>query len=34
MIVLSSLTVTLYFGGWEGPWAPLGPLWFLLKLGA
>ncbi|MER3408992.1 MAG: NADH-quinone oxidoreductase subunit NuoH [Thermoleophilia bacterium] len=32
MIVLSGLAVTLYFGGWEGPWAPLGPLWFVLKL--
>jgi NADH-quinone oxidoreductase subunit H len=32
MIVLSALAVTLFFGGWEGPWAPLGPLWFFLKL--
>jgi NADH-quinone oxidoreductase subunit H len=32
VIVLSALTITLYFGGWEGPWAPLGPLWFFLKL--
>ena len=32
VIVLSALTVTLYFGGWEGPWAPLGPLWFFIKL--
>ncbi len=32
MILLSALAVTLYFGGWEGPWAPLGPLWFVLKL--
>ena len=31
MIVLSALCVTLFFGGWMGPWAP-GPLWFLLKL--
>jgi NADH-quinone oxidoreductase subunit H len=31
MIVLSALCVTLFFGGWLGPWAP-GPLWFLLKL--
>src|SRR5256886_4259306 len=23
MIVLSALAVTLFFGGWEGPWAPL-----------
>ncbi len=33
MITLSALGITLFFGGWEGPWAPLGPLWFLLKLG-
>jgi NADH-quinone oxidoreductase subunit H len=32
MITLSGLSVTLFFGGWYGPWAPLGPLWFLLKL--
>jgi len=32
MITLSGLCVTLFFGGWLGPWAPLGPLWFLLKL--
>ncbi len=32
MITLSALTVTLFFGGWYGPWAPLGPLWFLIKL--
>jgi NADH-quinone oxidoreductase subunit H len=34
MITLSALCVTLFFGGWLGPWAPLGPLWFVLKLGA
>ena len=34
MITLSALAVTLFFGGWYGPWAPLGPLWFLLKLAA
>ncbi len=33
MLTLSALAVTLFFGGWEGPWAPLGPLWFLIKLG-
>jgi NADH-quinone oxidoreductase subunit H len=33
MITLSALCVTLFFGGWLGPWAPLGPLWFVLKLG-
>ena len=32
MITLSALGVTLFFGGWQGPWAPLGPLWFFLKL--
>ena len=32
MITLSALAVTLFFGGWHGPWAPLGPLWFFLKL--
>src|SRR5262249_32276568 len=32
VIVLSGLAVTLFFGGWEGPWAPLGPLWFFIKL--
>jgi NADH-quinone oxidoreductase subunit H len=32
MITLSALTVTLFLGGWYGPWAPLGPLWFLIKL--
>ena len=32
MIVLSSLAVTLFLGGWHGPWAPLGPLWFFIKL--
>jgi NADH-quinone oxidoreductase subunit H len=32
LITLSALAVTLFFGGWHGPWAPLGPLWFLLKL--
>jgi NADH-quinone oxidoreductase subunit H len=35
MIVLSGLAVTLFFGGWLGPWNSddLGPLWFVLKLG-
>ncbi len=32
MVTLSALAVTLFFGGWEGPWAPLGPLWFVIKL--
>jgi NADH-quinone oxidoreductase subunit H len=38
MIVLSALAVTLFFDGWHFPWVEsldaLGPLWFLLKLGA
>ena len=29
---LKGFAVTLFFGGWEGPWAPLGPLWFFIKL--
>ena len=32
MIVLSGLCVTLIIGGWLGPWAPLGPLRFVLKV--
>ncbi len=32
MIVLCALAVTLFFGGFDGPWEPLGPLWFLIKL--
>jgi NADH-quinone oxidoreductase subunit H len=32
MITLSGLCVTLFFGGWTGPWPPLGPVWFLLKV--
>ncbi len=32
MVTLSALAVTLFFGGYRGPYAPLGPLWFLLKL--
>jgi len=32
LIVLSGLAVTLFFGGYAGPWGPLGPLWFLCKL--
>jgi NADH-quinone oxidoreductase subunit H len=33
MITLSGLAVTLFLGGWDGPFLP-GPLWFVLKLGA
>ncbi len=32
LITLSALAVTLFFGGWHGAYAPLGPLWFLLKV--
>jgi NADH-quinone oxidoreductase subunit H len=32
MITLSALAVTLFFAGWHGPYAPLGPLWFVLKV--
>ena len=32
MITTSFLMVILFFGGWHGPWEPLGPLWFLLKV--
>jgi NADH-quinone oxidoreductase subunit H len=32
MITLSGLAVTLFFGGWHGPYPPLGPIWFLLKV--
>jgi NADH-quinone oxidoreductase subunit H len=32
MLTLSALTVTLFFAGYHGPYAPLGPLWFFLKL--
>ncbi|MFN2629125.1 MAG: NADH-quinone oxidoreductase subunit NuoH [Gaiellaceae bacterium] len=32
MITLSALTVTLFFSGYHGLYAPLGPLWFFLKL--
>jgi NADH-quinone oxidoreductase subunit H len=31
MITLSGLAVTLFLGGWHGPFLP-GPLWFVLKL--
>jgi NADH-quinone oxidoreductase subunit H len=31
LITLSGLAVTLFLGGWHGPWIP-GVLWFLLKL--
>src|SRR5947199_6284617 len=34
MLTLSALGVTLFFAGYHGFWAPLGPLWFLLKLAA
>jgi NADH-quinone oxidoreductase subunit H len=31
LITLSGLAVTLFFGGWHGPWLP-GPVWFVIKL--
>jgi NADH-quinone oxidoreductase subunit H len=31
MITLSALAVTLFLGGWSGPFLP-GPVWFVLKL--
>jgi NADH-quinone oxidoreductase subunit H len=31
LITLSGLMVTLFFGGWHGPWN-IGPIWFLLKV--
>jgi NADH-quinone oxidoreductase subunit H len=31
MITLSGLMVTLFLGGWHGPW-DIGPVWFVLKL--
>jgi NADH-quinone oxidoreductase subunit H len=31
MITLSGLAVTLFLGGWSGPWLP-GPIWFVIKL--
>jgi len=32
LITLSALAAVLFFAGWHGPYAPLGPLWFLLKV--
>ncbi len=29
-LLLMSMGVVLFFGGWQGPWLP-GPIWFLLK---
>ena len=31
LITLTALCVTLFLGGWHGPWLP-GPIWFLIKL--
>src|SRR6185312_6906470 len=31
LITLSGLAVTLFLGGWHGPWLP-GPVWFVIKL--
>jgi NADH-quinone oxidoreductase subunit H len=33
LVTLSGLCVTLFLGGWEGPfWDAAGPLWFMLKV--
>ncbi|MBA2677242.1 MAG: NADH-quinone oxidoreductase subunit H [Ktedonobacteraceae bacterium] len=32
-LLLMSMGVVLFFGGWQGPWFP-GPIWFLLKTAA
>ena len=32
ILLVSALAVTLFFGGWLGPWLP-GPIWFGLKTG-
>ncbi len=31
LITLTGLAVTLFLGGWHGPWLP-GPIWFILKV--
>ena len=31
VVTMSALAVTLFWGGWHGPWLP-APLWFLLKV--
>ena len=31
VIMMSALIVTLFFGGWLGPWLP-APVWFVLKM--
>jgi NADH-quinone oxidoreductase subunit H len=33
VLLVSALAVTLFFGGWLGPWLP-APVWFGLKVGA
>ncbi|RDC72368.1 NADH-quinone oxidoreductase subunit NuoH [Rhodovulum sp. 12E13] len=33
ILLVSALAVTLFFGGWLGPWLP-APVWFGLKVGA
>lgn len=33
ILLVSALAVTLFLGGWLGPWLP-GPVWFGLKVGA
>ncbi len=31
IVTISSIAVTLFLGGWEGPWLPSG-LWFIIKV--
>ena len=31
LITLTALAVTLFLGGWHGPWLP-GPVWFVIKV--
>jgi NADH-quinone oxidoreductase subunit H len=32
VLLVAALAVTLFFGGWHGPWLP-GPIWFGIKVG-
>ncbi len=37
MVAIAAICVTLFLGGWHGPWLPAswgGPIWFLIKVGA
>ena len=36
MVAIAAICVTLFLGGWHGPWLPAswgGPIWFLVKVG-